>query len=464
MDNSSIALFIMPDQTILFRQVNPPLKFDIIATEDGEVLSFKNAVLVRAETNMNRDEISEDGIKELAESIVGRPIDVEHDTGKNCGVFSSARPIDGSRALSVDGFIWADRYPNEAQGVQSGSHGLSVEASADNALCSVCGTLFASADDYCEHLRYRDISGAIRRLKGLHGKGGAVTTHPAGTNTRFEPTQIRFVASHDESRVQASWYDKYLKEKGETLKDLPDGDFADPEGRRFPYKIHGDVKEEGWRAAWSAANGGHTGKKDQGAIDKLRRDKPKGVDIKESQEAIMAEKDKKETPEEEKKETPEEEGKENEAKENLGAQACDTPVKADGPSNEGVSPDDRGLDDDTVEQGSMKVMSESMAAMQAQLTEMKASVDKLSETVHKLKASRKLEKRHAKVQAFMPAEEWEEQKSAIAGMKKEAFNLFAASLQQSRKPKLSVMSGVRLPDNPVAGGTGSKEPLSLTKS
>jgi len=71
---------------------------------------------------------------------------------------------------------------------------------------------------------------------------------------------------------------------------LPASDFADPKGRRFPYKIHGKVDEAGWRAAWSAANGGHTGQKDESAIAKLKRDKPEGVTINEHMETTtMAE-------------------------------------------------------------------------------------------------------------------------------------------------------------------------------
>jgi hypothetical protein len=211
---AALFYFNMPNTTT-FVQVNKPITFELTASEDGEVLAFKGAILCRAETNLNRDDIDPMGIKDLAKTLVGRAVDVEHNTNENCGVFTAARAVEGDTALSVDGFIWADRYPQEANGVRSGTHALSVEATADQAECSMCNKVFESADVYCEHLNQRSIYGAVRKLRGLHGKGGAVTTNPAGTNTNFNPTQVYFVASHQEGKPQEA---SMKKDKTEEVK------------------------------------------------------------------------------------------------------------------------------------------------------------------------------------------------------------------------------------------------------
>jgi len=263
--------------------------FNLVRGADGAtMLVFKNAVLASAEVNRNRDEITAQGIQELAESIAGRPIDVEHIRQRICGVFSGGRAV-AERCL-VDGAIFADHYPQEAQSILDGGMHLSIKAKADKAACSVCGSEFGAASQYCAHLQDRRTHNAVRKLSGLKALGGAITKSPAGSRTAFDPQQLFVVAKHEEGgdystsgsqTAQASWYDSYLKE-GETINDLPASDFADPDGKRFPYKIHGKVIERGWLAAWSAANGGHTGTKDESAIARLRRDKPQGIDIEET--------------------------------------------------------------------------------------------------------------------------------------------------------------------------------------
>jgi hypothetical protein len=441
---------------ITFTQQNRAISFELIASDDGEVLAFKGAILARAETNLNSDDIDTAGITELASSLVGRPVDVEHDTGANCGVFTKAEPVEGSTALSVDGFVWADRYPEQARGMQAGTHALSVEATANTAICSICNKSFEDAQAYCDHLNNRKIYGAVRKLRGLHGKGGAVTTRPAGTNTNFNPVQVYFVASHLE--MNASWYDKYLKD-GETLKDLPDSDFADPEGRRFPYKIHGDVKEEGWRAAWSAANGGHTGTKDAKAVAKLKRDKPSGIEIKESQEATM----KKEKVEEVKAE----EVKPEIQAEVVAVKAEEVPVVEAAKPAEGSpeeekkeSKDEEKKEDEKGEGDALKAQVDEMAKC---MGEMQASVATILETIkgiQSLQVEQKVMARRAVLKGSLSDEVWEKEKDTIMGMDEKAFYLFASTRQPSNR--LTLAAGVSLPDTHVAGGT--KEPLTLKRS
>lgn len=83
---------------------------------------------------------------------------------------------------------------------------------------------------------------------------------------------------------------------GTTQGDLDDGDFAwlsdaykagkqsATDGRKFPYKVHGKINEDGWKAAWAyiakadpSDLAGGPGKSD--VIKALLADKPKGVDV-----------------------------------------------------------------------------------------------------------------------------------------------------------------------------------------
>lgn len=172
--------------------------FTMVRGADGSasMLMFKNAVLARAERNRNRDVITEAGIGELAATIAGWPIDVEHGRHDIVGMFTTGRAESGS--LLVDGAIWADRYPDEAQGVMDGAYELSVEARAERAKCSTCGQEFTAAKDYCEHLANRHSTQTDRTLFSLKARGGALTKRPAGSDTRFDQNHLYIVASHHE--------------------------------------------------------------------------------------------------------------------------------------------------------------------------------------------------------------------------------------------------------------------------
>jgi len=185
---------------LVFEQTNnTSIEILIQATEDGDLFRFRNAILAVAETNKNRDHISNDNIKELASTLAGRAVDIDHDERANAGVITSARPVkvNGSSAVAIDGLLWRDRYPEQIDGVRSGTHHLSVEANADMATCSVCNGQFKSADLYCAHLKKRNSSGAIRGFINLKGKGAGITEHPAGNGTQFDKEQI-YVLAHVE--------------------------------------------------------------------------------------------------------------------------------------------------------------------------------------------------------------------------------------------------------------------------
>lgn len=184
---------------VVFAQVNQGSGIEVMASADGRLLVFKNAVLARVETNSNGDDISTEGIDQLAATIAGTPIDIEHDADKNVGFYTAGRRKND--ALAVDGVIWADRYPEAAEKVKNGTYLQSVEANALVASCSTCGEKFEDARHYCSHLKSRRKSGTKRHLSGLTARGGALTTRPAGSKTTFDPASVYFVASHQDSEI-----------------------------------------------------------------------------------------------------------------------------------------------------------------------------------------------------------------------------------------------------------------------
>src|SRR3990167_5346644 len=127
--------------------------YSMVRGADGSpsMLVFHNARLASAEINANRDSIDAQGIKDLAGTIAGWPVDMEHQHQQVCGMFTAGR-VGAGDTLLVDGAIWADRYPEVAQSIMDGSAALSIEARASKASCSMCATEFESAADYCEHL------------------------------------------------------------------------------------------------------------------------------------------------------------------------------------------------------------------------------------------------------------------------------------------------------------------------
>lgn len=75
----------------------------------------------------------------------------------------------------------------------------------------------------------------------------------------------------------------WLEKRGVKRSDLDSGDFLIPPDT-LPYKVHGNVDPDGWKAAWGVVNGGHgwtppKGYSVQGLKKKLLASKPKGVDV-----------------------------------------------------------------------------------------------------------------------------------------------------------------------------------------
>ncbi len=174
-----------------------------ISAEDmaGELLVFKNAVLVRAEVNKNGDRFDGAALQEIADSVPLMPIDYEHVEKRLVGLFTAAR-VEGDAVLT-DGIIYAKRFPDVAADVASGKLKLSVEVMIGTAKCSVCAGQFKSRKEYCSHLKEPKRYAAARIVTDLKCIGGGVTYNPAGTDTTFDREGMVFMASEESDGVIA---------------------------------------------------------------------------------------------------------------------------------------------------------------------------------------------------------------------------------------------------------------------
>jgi len=165
--------------------------------DKNEILKFSGAFLARQEVNKNNDELNDENLAEIAATLPLKAIDYEHQEDKIVGLF--IKGVVKGDGVATDGIIYARRHPQVALGIINGTHKLSIEANAKEAICSVCGGSFAKASEYCEHLVGRlKGSGAVRRFKGLVAEGGAVTANPAGTGTEIPGDSIVMIASQME--------------------------------------------------------------------------------------------------------------------------------------------------------------------------------------------------------------------------------------------------------------------------
>lgn len=158
----------------------------------NEILKFVGACLARAEINLNRDGITDEGIQQLASTIRLMPITNEHDREQPIGVFTKGYVNEDSTECLVDGFVWSGHFPVEADEIKGGTRRLSMDAEAELAVCSACGTPFSTTLEYCEHMRHR-ARGAVRWLYNLQAVAGGAVKNPAGTGTVF-PGREGFVA------------------------------------------------------------------------------------------------------------------------------------------------------------------------------------------------------------------------------------------------------------------------------
>ena len=190
-----------------------------ISAEDmaGELLVFKDAVLVRAETNKNGDRFDSAALNEIAASVPLMPIDYEHVEKRLVGLFTAAR-VEGDAVLT-DGIIYAKRFPEIAADVVSGKLKLSVEVMIGTAMCSVCQGKFKNRKEYCSHLKEPKRFAAARIVTDLKCIGGGVTYNPAGTGTTFDRTEMVFMASEESDGVIAMRMEE-SQEDGMELEEL----------------------------------------------------------------------------------------------------------------------------------------------------------------------------------------------------------------------------------------------------
>lgn len=183
----------------------------------GELLRWENMELAAAGVNGNQDELSDEQITSIAMTLPLMPLDDNHRQDDVVGIFTAAYNTEGR--LLTDGIIYARRFPEIASDVLAGRRFPSIEAHADVAVCSMCGGEFATTGEYCDHLRNKFHSGAVRSFKGeVRGVGGAVVRNPAHKAAAFDPGSIYMVAAHE---VDAK--EKELPNSVEPNKNKSDG-------------------------------------------------------------------------------------------------------------------------------------------------------------------------------------------------------------------------------------------------
>ena len=427
--------------------------------ENPRFMRFHDAVLARAEANANRDELDNHGIEELASTIAGTAIDLEHDPTKNLGFYTAGRAVDG--ALRVDGVVWLDRC--RALGVspaeiEDGTFKLSIEAEADTAECSICHTVHNDVTSYCKHLRAKVVYGANRILKGLRAVGGALTKKPAGSDTGFNSSNLYMVASHQEEEDMDNKLEAADKredvsdaDKKRAEKEYGDVKYADEENKKYPVDT-----EEHARAALAyfsmPKNSSKYSPEERKAImSKIKRAaKHFGIEVSDDEksksesslkETAMAEKEKEETPEEEKKESPEEEKKEQENK----TEACDMPngenkpeMKADDYATMSKKVADMAAELEK-SQANLKAAQDAEAEskrkygeLEAQVTAMKASLD---EAQNVIKAHRVTELKAKLVGSVMDDKEFEKRQEELLALPDMALELLARVKRESTVAK-----------------------------
>jgi hypothetical protein len=123
-------------------------------------------------------------------------------------------------------------------------------------------------------LRGRPVPGT----RGEHHLSLVPADRPVIRVTR--PRPVLRVHTDDPTLLALGWLPASVKRS-----DLDAGDFAVPETRQLPYKIHGKVNEAGWRAAWSAINGARSpiklpaGVTVEAVKKRLLANKPKGIEV-----------------------------------------------------------------------------------------------------------------------------------------------------------------------------------------
>lgn len=424
--------------------------------DNPRFLRFHDAVLARAETNANRDDLDEDSIQELAATIGGTPIDVEHDGRKNIGFFTAGRAENG--ALKVDGVAWVDRCAAlgiDPADIETGKYRLSIEAEAKTAECSVCHSVHTDISTYCQHLKAKAIHGAKRILRGLKAVGGAITKTPAGSETVF--STIFMVASHQEESETDETQTVEAVDKREDVsdsdkeraeKEYGDVKYADEKNKKYPIDT-----EEHARAALSyfsmPKNSGKYSPEERKAImSKIRRAAKKfGVEVSDdenkSESSMTKECDMDDEHKPMMEETPEEEKKEekNETEANYAKMQADLAA---------LSADLEAKKADLANEQTAKT------ALEAKVTDLEARVQTLEAALQtarsEVKASRVATLKQQLVGSVMTEDEFKADEDRLVAMDEATIGLLikAAMKREStdgKKPENRVIASETAPDN-----------------
>lgn len=207
-------------------------EIDILGShyKKGEIYMFTDQPLVTVEANKNRDIITEQDARDIAASLPLRPISNDHKEGKMLGVYTDAKYVERTDKSSkpqvlASGIFYAKHTPKAViEGLKNGEKSQSIEATADQAGCTVCGKWFNDQSEYCNHLQARNIYNAFRKFIGMRATGGGIVDEPAGSNTTINPQAVSILASKDEV-IGREFSDDERKKLAKEGDARPDGSY-----------------------------------------------------------------------------------------------------------------------------------------------------------------------------------------------------------------------------------------------
>jgi len=412
------------------------------ALTPGSIIKFSEAVLVRAEVNKNKDEIDEQGVQEIAQSLPLKPIDHLHNRQNIVGIFIDAEARDG--AVPTKGLIWAGRYPDIAFDLVAGKGNLSIDARAERALCRECGQAFVNEKQYCAHIN-RNLGGvAIRKLEGLVADGGSIVPNPAGSDTNIPAQSLRMIA-HIEVEEPSTDKGDDMEENIDLMCEFDEGMYF--EGKKLTYEKRQDLPDSAFALIQKK-----DGKKVRrfpihdcahARNAKARVEMAKGLSPEEKATVIRK------------------------ADAKINSKECQAELKG------GTTMEDELQKELAEAKAQVMAKTEELEASQNRIAELEAKVGELESAVQAAEAERdsvkeeretiekerdelqesmdemKLNARLEKVQPFIAEEELEGQKEEIANMTDGAFNIMLAAFEAAdkRQAKLgSVLPGGKDPE------------------
>lgn len=174
-----------------------PLK-DYLQGRDDLILL--DLILVVEGANLNKDAFTADELEKSYKTLIGMPLTEEHGLQEIQGVFYDSDLIDITvydpnidahemrKAIRASAVFYKDRFLDQAElllmRAEKGTLKFSMEAMFTQSQCSVCGEVYDSPVDFCEHLwhRFDPSSTASRILLGVKFVGGAYVKVPAEPN------------------------------------------------------------------------------------------------------------------------------------------------------------------------------------------------------------------------------------------------------------------------------------------